>query len=355
MGQMNEEVEVTSSGRVLYFDLLNIAACICVVAMHCNGIVHTYSDARCWKTSLIVETVAFWAVPVFFMLTGATLVEYRKRYSTKEFFVKRIKKTVIPFVIWSIIFLLLQLYFGNIVSQELSVSKVLQMIFNSEIVPVYWFFPPLFTVYLALPVISIIPEKYRQKIFNYVIVYGLCFICVLPILLPLIGISFNGHFTPAICGGYLIYVLLGYQLSKTELSCTLRVVIYISGIGGWLLRFLTTLIISPKIGELFKVFWNDRGFSTIALAVAVFVWFQYHNWGRLAESERFRKWIKMISSASFGIYLIHWLFVWKLPGYLRISTSSWEWRTIGILVVYMLSFLCVMIMKKIPLVKKVVP
>lgn len=92
MGQMNEEVEVTSSGRVLYFDLLNIAACICVVAMHCNGIVHTYSDARCWKTSLIVETVAFWAVPVFFMLTGATLVEYRKRYSTKEFFVKRIKK-----------------------------------------------------------------------------------------------------------------------------------------------------------------------------------------------------------------------------------------------------------------------
>ena len=76
--------EKGSSKRIFYFDLLNIVACIAVIALHCNGIVHMYSEARCWKTSLIVETVAYWAVPVFFMLTGATLMDYRKRYSTKE-------------------------------------------------------------------------------------------------------------------------------------------------------------------------------------------------------------------------------------------------------------------------------
>lgn len=45
--------------RIIYIDVLNIIACICVVAMHCNGIVHTFSYDRAWKTSLIVETVAY--------------------------------------------------------------------------------------------------------------------------------------------------------------------------------------------------------------------------------------------------------------------------------------------------------
>lgn len=51
--------------KILYYDILNILACICVVAMHCNGIVHSYSNTIEWKSALIVEVVAYWAVPVF--------------------------------------------------------------------------------------------------------------------------------------------------------------------------------------------------------------------------------------------------------------------------------------------------
>ena len=54
--------------RVIYFDLLNITASFAVVAMHCNGIVHSFSNTLSWKQSLIVEVAAYWAVPVFFML-----------------------------------------------------------------------------------------------------------------------------------------------------------------------------------------------------------------------------------------------------------------------------------------------
>ncbi len=41
--------------------------------MHCNGIVHFYDNSRAWKESMVVETLCYWAVPVFFMITGATL------------------------------------------------------------------------------------------------------------------------------------------------------------------------------------------------------------------------------------------------------------------------------------------
>lgn len=72
--------------RVVYFDVLNILACFCVICLHCNGIVHTYTQTSAWAQSLAVEVICYWAVPIFFMLTGATLMNYRSKYDTKTFF-----------------------------------------------------------------------------------------------------------------------------------------------------------------------------------------------------------------------------------------------------------------------------
>ena len=340
---------------VLYFDLLNIVACVCVVAMHCNGLVHTYSDARCWKTSLIVETAAYWAVPVFFMLTGATLMDYRERYSTKEYFIKRFIKTAIPFVVWSMIFLALKVQAGDIAGSSLNVLVIFRMIINNEILAMYWFFFALFAVYFAIPVVSAIPKEKRTVIFNYVIIYAICFISVLPVILPLIGIPFNGALSPAICGGYLLFVILGYQLTKVELSRKVRIIIYLCGVGGWAIRFFSTLVLSQKLGSIYKGFWEYSSFPTVAFAIAVFVWFQYHDWGRILQKQKLVRIVRHVSSASFGIYLIHWLFIWKLPGLFGISTASWQWRTIGALCIYALTLLCVSGMKKIYLIRKIVP
>lgn len=52
---------------------------------------------------LAIEVLFYWAVPIFFMLTGATLMRYRERYDTKTFLLKRFQRTVIPFLAWSTI------------------------------------------------------------------------------------------------------------------------------------------------------------------------------------------------------------------------------------------------------------
>jgi len=75
--------------RVLYFDLLNIAACFAVICIHHNGLAHTYAANRVWKECLLAEVGCYWAVPVFLMLSGANLMNYREKYSTKTFFKKR--------------------------------------------------------------------------------------------------------------------------------------------------------------------------------------------------------------------------------------------------------------------------
>ena len=70
--------------RYVYLDILNILACIFVIFLHCNGIVHTFSDTKVWRESMIVETIAYCAVPIFFMISGATLIPYREKYSTAD-------------------------------------------------------------------------------------------------------------------------------------------------------------------------------------------------------------------------------------------------------------------------------
>ena len=80
-----------SKKRVGYFDALNVVSCIAVVTMHVNGTsLYTFHHSVSWLSSLFIDCfMLFCRFLVFFMLTGATLMDYRKRYNTYEF----IKKT----------------------------------------------------------------------------------------------------------------------------------------------------------------------------------------------------------------------------------------------------------------------
>ena len=116
--------------RILYFDLLNIAATICVVYLHCNGMVHTFARGWNWVLGLAIECVFYWAVPVFFMLSGATLIGYRKRYSTADYLKKRVSRIFVPFFAWSLIWYLL---LPGIRGEEPSVVDFLTKAFGNHI------------------------------------------------------------------------------------------------------------------------------------------------------------------------------------------------------------------------------
>ena len=98
---------IVKSQRLAYIDFMNIAACFGVISLHCSGSVHSYGmiEERLWILSMCVQTIAHYSIPVFFMITGTTLLEYRKKYDTKIFFKKRFLRVGIPFFFWTIIYL----------------------------------------------------------------------------------------------------------------------------------------------------------------------------------------------------------------------------------------------------------
>ncbi|MGN0404132.1 MAG: acyltransferase [Bariatricus sp.] len=340
--------------RVIYFDLLNITASFGVVAMHCNGIVHSFSNTIPWKQSLIVEVAAYWAVPVFFMLSGATLMEYRSKYTTEVFLKKRAEKTLIPFIAWSILALIFKSLTGAIAIKSLSVRELLSMFINCKIENIYWFFIPLFAVYLCIPVLAcLIQDSYRWV--EYMIVVGIATISIAPFLCNVLEIPFNTFMSFPLTGGYVLYVLLGFWLSKADLSKNERILIYLLGIVGAFARYCGTYFLSIKNGELNKLFWGYLNWPALLLAVAVFVWFRYHDWNWLENNSRLGAVVIEMAGCSFGVYLTHIFVINIVCSVCNVNVSGGKWRTLGVILVYGISLIVVKILKRIPVIQRVVP
>ena len=334
--------------RVIYFDVLNIFATLGVIFLHCNGLAHTYSNTLAWKQALAVEVFYYWPVPVFFMLSGATLMNYRKRYSTKEFFKKRFFRTVIPFLVWSLISAAVK----SINPLDIGEKAFISRIFGTSIENVYWFFIPLFSVYLAMPVISLLKDN--RKILWYMVICSFLLNSLLPPIFGYIGIQWNWSLQMITMGGYLFFAVLGYLLATCEFSKKQRIIIYLVGLFGALLRYFATIILSMRDGQINKTFFSYTAYYSVFLAVAVFVLFKnLPIIEKLGANEKAAKIIKNVSGYSFGIYLIHMIIRNMLGSYL--PTNCWEWRIFAPFAIYLIALFAVFLMKKIPVIKHIVP
>lgn len=335
--------------RVVYFDVLNILAALSVVFMHCNGIVHTFTNTLAWKQALIVETCCYWAVPVFLMLSGANLMGYREKYSTEEFFKKRFMRTVLPFIVWSLISAAVL----AINPFEVGFKKFAEMLIYTKIQGVYWFFIPLFSIYLSMPVLSLLKDN--RKILWYMVGGGLMFISIIPAVCRYLQIPWNSGLNIMIVPGYLLFPIIGYLFATTDFTKKQRVIIYTLGVFGAALRYVGTFVFSIRDGALNKTFWDGyEAYHSVFLACAVFTFFKYSRTvEKIAASEKLTKLLKEMSACSFGIYLIHILVRIQLHKF--ITPNCWEARILLPFAIYGLSLLIIYIIKKIPLLKKTVP
>lgn len=104
--------------RLGYIDLLGIISAFAVVVLHVNEVIHKFSYDSYWFSANIIECLMYFAVPVFLFISSGTLLDYRDRYSTKEFFKRRIHKTVIPFIFWSLCAMAAQIVLGGVQQNE---------------------------------------------------------------------------------------------------------------------------------------------------------------------------------------------------------------------------------------------
>ncbi len=285
-----------------WVDALIAMSCFGVVCLHSNSVFWSRPTGFAWFESLFIESFFYFAVPIFYMISGYTLLGYRNRYSTTKFLIRRIKRAVIPYVFWSV-FAYIAL---SIIRGGNGIDTVLEFfaaIANSKIVGVYWFFPPLFICYLVLPLVCLALNS--KKMLLYLLALGIVSYSILPFLSQLLGIEFSPTYLHILPGsGYIIFFILGYMLGNDRMPVWVENVILCMGCVGFLVHLIGTHYCSPvgaDIGKLFKGYLN---WPTVLYGPSIFILVK-----RIYDNHDLPFMVKIVSFVrrnSLGIYLMHW-------------------------------------------------
>lgn len=339
--------------KIRYIVILNVLSCFAVLMLHTNSCFWVFSYERYWFTANIIESVMYFAVPIFFMNTGATLIDYRERYTTKKYFIKRIKKVVIPFFFWSLIGLLYKALIDKEFINALTFNKFIEMIINTETVTIYWFFIPLISIYLSIPVLSAIDKKKRKVIFSYLGLISFITVSFLPFLCNIFNITYNQSLIISVGSGYIMYVIFGYLISHYDIPKKLRCLIYLLSISALLLHIFGTYFLSITNGYIVQTFKGYLNTPCVLYSIGVFVYFKYNKF--LCNNIIVNKLFDFINQYTFSTYLIHYFVINILTIILTINIFSIKYRLVFPFIYMAICILITNILRKIPYLKNIVP
>lgn len=331
-----------------YLTVLSLLSCIAVVFLHVNGMFWSFSYSVTWFSANVIESLFYYAVPVFFMITGATLIDYRDRYSTKTYFKKRIIKVLIPYLIWSLGYITYNICVG---SRGFSLSQIINDLLNGLGGYYFWFFIPLFAIYIIIPIISLIPKEKRKRCFEYIIIICFLTISVLPFIFKLIKINLPIDFALFSCS-YILYVITGYYFDNYEINERKRGLIYLLGFVGLFIHIFGTFFMSYKNGVVDELFKGYLNFPCVLYSVAIFVFFKYFL-KKHSINKKLSSIINVISTTTFGVYLIQQIVI--VIGGKIFDIQSLIYRTLGAVIIFLICVLIIKIIQKIPVIKYIVP
>lgn len=334
-----------------YISVLTVISAISVVIIH--GSTYRFNSAnhsQFWFISNLIMCLFFSAVPIFYMISGATLINYSQRYDTKTYFLKRIKKVGIPFIFWLIFYCLFMIFYIKKPVDE----NILLFLYNTCINDsLYWFFIPLFAIYIIIPLLNNIPKNKRIKLFTFYSVLIFIFLSILPAVINIFTIHLVIRQEFFFTSGLLIYPLLGYILNEVDLEKKYRIIFYILGILGFLGMFLPTQLVYDTTHQSTYLFKSYTYPTTVLYSIAIWIFVKQLCTYNLTE--KFMKIVDFIKPYTFGIYLIHYYLLIIITYSFKLNHESFLYTIAMPIIVLLLSILILYILKKIPYVNIIIP
>lgn len=115
------------------------------------------------------------------MISGANLLDYAEKYSTRIFLEKRCKRVVLPFVIWSIVAVIIRACWGEI-QFDTGIKSVIKQLIDLSINNgcmfggVFWFFYMIIILYLTIPFFAEIPKANRKLVYGSMIIMAFMYL-----------------------------------------------------------------------------------------------------------------------------------------------------------------------------------
>ena len=338
--------------RIEYYDILNILSCMAVVILHSNGYIHSFVKDDYWGLHVAIDTLFFFAVPLFFMLSGANLINYRKKYSTNTFIRKRLKRTVFPFLFWSIFFLIsfTIIHWGD-TSQMITWKKTVQILITGKIpLTNYWFFIPLFFLYMFMPFISLMIKDMNTKQISYLCLLLIVFQTIIPTILNLIEVNEE---LPLPLNGFLIYALLGYlfSISDFEKNDKLILTLCFAAFASLFIRFWLAYQSATKDEGLF----DYLGLYALLPSCSIFLIAKRSFTPERKLTNVCHPLTTFLAPKSFGVFLLHTFIIRLLDNIPGIEMSNPWFIPLAFFISYLTSIIIVHFLQKNSLTKYLVP
>ncbi len=320
-------------------DLLRVVAILLVITAHA---LPGDMEQRLWK-----DLPGNVSIGAFFVLSGVLLLPVTE--SVGAFFRKRLKRVFVPLAIWSVVYAVVYYLQGE--RDMLATAKSFRDILFHAVFPPGWFCYAIGGIYLFAPVISPWLRKAgRRQLEAYLMVW-----------LVSLNMPFFGVFTEISAGLFaMFYNCLGY--------CVMGVYLVYYGIPrppSWKLWLpaLLLLVAYPLYTRVHNGWgaYSDAFYATpncteafFGILMFILFWQMFGGWKQtnLKPSKAGKvldKVLRELSLDSFGVYLIHWLFIFHI---LYPYIPGWEpsWATYFLTIA--VCFPAAALLRRIPVVGK---
>lgn len=327
--------------RINYIDWMKSLAIIGVILVHVTSLYWYGLDTRTfeWQTLNFFQSITRWCVPFFVIASGELFLS--KKISLKTLYLKYIYRLVVVLLIWSIIYAL----FNSL--WNWSTSEVIAHLTKGQFH--LWFLVMIIGIYIIIPILSYISSN--TKLSGYFLLLWFVFGSIVPTLQQFKMFEFSKEISTTfdfnIAIGFSGYYILGKYLNSILFTKTYKIIIYILG----LLSLITTIILSSYFsyleGKPIHTYFDY--FNPFIIISTISIYILIKNTTINLENSL----IKFISKHSFGIYLVHIIFIVLLDK-MGINTNILPLITIpGItLIVLVLSTLTSFLLKKIKPINK---
>ena len=340
--------------QVGYITFISVISAVSVLILHTNGCFWAFSStARYWRSANIVECVFYFAVPLFYMISGITLMDFYDRTTLKGYFFKRFLKAGLPFLAWSLIGLAEKICIHSIAVEDVDLKFIYQGITGTSIVDIYWFFTPLFVVYLCMPLYAAVDKSKRKTVFTYVVIAGFVLNILVPFLKSVFSIHLNTPYNVPVASGALIWLPLGWLLHNCEIKKWHKGLIYALAVLGLSMHIWGTYVLSMEAGKIVSTYKGYQNVPCVLYSVGVFVLLK--DIGTRVMHGKIAKLLRRMGRYTFPVYMMQFVLLDAVRFLPFINTKSLLYRLGAPFVMIPIIMAITWCMRKIPVIKKIVP
>ncbi|MBL3531780.1 acyltransferase [Companilactobacillus zhachilii] len=332
--------------RIIYIDVIRVVAMMLVVLAHSLAArLATRDNSLNWDISNMLVVITEIAVPLFFMISGATILNSRKTKDVGYLFSHRLPRVLVPFLIWSVISAFVSRKIDGVFTYHDFFHSVLLM-YHQPVLIAYWFIYPLVSLYLLSPLLKAMVEGMDEKLLNYLLILWLIISMFLPALVGVlpknISMYFDGYTVgKVVFSSSLGYFILGYKLTQSQHEKTNSLQLLVIAVVLMAINVIIAFVsLKPNFQFLSVISVVNIPFIA-ALTFKVLKSYEgrYHKW--------FIRLTEILAPLTYGVYLVHGLSIGVVQ-----KMSGVNHYLITFFFATILSLFIIFVISKIPVLKK---